>query len=69
MNGSVSHPKDKHGRKSRLGDRGHEFRLRHIQLELPSKDPGEDAKSLLDTWDQNPDIRQEGQRPPASRCE
>ena len=47
MNGSVSHPKDKHGRKSRLGERGHEFRLRHVELELPSKDPGEDVKKSV----------------------
>lgn len=47
MNGSVSHPKDNHSRKSRFGERGHEFRLRHVELELPSKDPGEDVKKSV----------------------
>ena len=47
MNGSVSHPKDKHGRTRRLGESGHEFRLRRVELELPSKDPGEDVKKSV----------------------
>lgn len=49
MNGSVSHPKDKHGKTSRLGESGHEFRLRRVEFELPSKDPGEDVKKSVDT--------------------
>ena len=44
MNGIVSHLKDKHGRRSWFREGGHGFRLRHVDLELPSKDPGEDVK-------------------------
>lgn len=37
MDGSVSHPKEKHGRKNRFGEEGREFRLKHVESEVPLK--------------------------------
>lgn len=44
MVGSIRHLKGKHGRRSRVGEGGHELRLGHLELELPSKQPSEDVK-------------------------